>query len=867
VTSLRFPFNRRAAIARPTSFIVALLFSCVAASPALAAETGGPENSLRIAAVPEWVKPVLPMPGGNDEESGGISYLVVDRQDNVDLQTFYYHEARQISSDNGVQNGAAVTVSFDPSYQELIFHFLHVTRKGVRVNRLDRGQIKLLQREKDMESFVYDGAYTAQCEIEDVRVGDVIEFAYTIKGTNPVKNGRYSKIYYTDWNFPVHRAVTRFVYQAHRKLHFLNKNRSLKPTVTTAKGTTEWLCDQTHVPARRTDPDVPRDYDPNGWLQVSEFESWQELVDWAVPLFQSTGPLSSDLQTEIGKLRQIADVEKRILAALRLVQEDVRYLGIESGVSSHRPTAPSEVLRRRFGDCKDKALLLVTLLQQSGIEGIPALVSTNYRGTLADLLPAPEDFDHAIVQVRKGNEIHWLDATRSSQRGPLSQVYVGDFRWALLLRAGTKTLTEYATPRDSLPRKQVTENYRVPAPGGTGELEVITEAHGLSAERTRSSFQESGREKIEKQYLQYYARRFPRVTVKKPLVYEEIPDANACRTREFYSIPGIWEMNEETKKHQFFVYPGDLAEAMGSAGPSQRDDPLALNYPANVIQEINAQMFDEWTLNIKNDRVTNAFFRFSDEASVKGRHLHFIYAYEALTDRVTPVDLPAYNAALSKLRDTLGYNLSYQAPVQWFELGKWIRQFNWPVALLAGCVVTVTMVLCALYVYKSELAAPLPPPPPTTRLLEGLGGWLILVGIHHVIRPITMMVSLVTIFPTIFNLDTWRSFTQPGQAHFHLYWAPVLLFEFFFNLICLVISGLLLVLFFRKSAVWPRCYAWFLFLLLVGVSLDSYLAQQVAAGSELLGSSIRDVMQVIVAAAIWIPYCFVSRRVKATFRY
>jgi transglutaminase-like putative cysteine protease len=821
--------------------------------------------SFAIAAVPPWVKTIEPASKGQDEDPGGISYLLVDRQENVDLQSAYYHEARQVTSDKGVQNGASVTVSFDPAYQALTFHFLHVTRRGTRSNRLDRSQIKLFQREKEMESFLYDGAYTAQCELEDIRVGDIIEFAYTIKGANPVKAGRYSRVFYTDWSFRVQRVITRLVYAERRKLHFLIKNRQLKPTIVTARGTTEWLSDETAVPPRRIDADVPVDYDPNGWVQISEYESWQEVVDWAVPLFQPESSLSVDLQSEVAKLLQIPDVEERVLAALRLVGDEVRYLGIESGVGSHWPTAPSEVYRRRFGDCKDKALLLATLLRHCSIEAVPALVSTTYRGTVADRLPAPEDFDHAIVHATVGNQAHWLDPTRSGQRGPLSQIYVRDLKLALLLRPRTQALTAYTPPPGSLPRKKITELYRVPAPGGTGELEVLTESHGLSAERTRSFFHESGREKIEKQYLQYYARTFPRIAVKKALVYEEVPGANACRIREFYSIPDIWQFNEEEKKYELVLYPGDVGEAMGSAGPSQRDDPLALNYPADVTQQIHARVFEEWTLNTKNQRINNAFFRFSDEAKIRDRDIYLNYSYEALADRVSPSDLPAYNAALSKIKDTLGYSLSYRASQTPFEFRKWVRQLNWRVGVAAAGTLLIAMVLGALFIYKSERTHPLPPPAPGPNLLEGLGGWLILVGLHHVVRPIGLIATLIMLFPVVFNLDTWLLFTVPGQPQYNPSWKPIVLYEVFFNLVCLVWSGVLAVLFFRKQAVWPRCYAAFLLFFLIGMALDTYFAQRLPeAGST---GSITDLVRVTVAAAVWIPYCFVSERVKATFRY
>jgi hypothetical protein len=169
-----------------------------------------------------------------------------------------------------------------------------------------------------------------------------------------------------------------------------------------------------------------------------------------------------------------------------------------------------------------------------------------------------------------------------------------------------------------------------------------------------------------------------------------------------------------------------------------------------------------------------------------------------------------------------------------------------------------------LYVYKSELPAPLPAQPTP---LEGIGGWLILVAIHHVIRPIGFVTVLVTLFPTIFHVEAWRLLTQPGHSEFHPYWAPALLFELLYNAFCLIFSLLLVVLFFMKRAVWPRWYPAFFIIIILGTCLDTFLAQQIPAARGTVADNTKALLQVAVAGAIWIPYCFVSKRVKATFRY
>jgi hypothetical protein len=222
---------------------------------------------------------------------------------------------------------------------------------------------------------------------------------------------------------------------------------------------------------------------------------------------------------------------------------------------------------------------------------------------------------------------------------------------------------------------------------------------------------------------------------------------------------------------------------------------------------------------------------------------------------------------LLKLKDTLGYRLTYRPSAELWTKGNFLSQLNWPIAALLACVLTMGMFISAWIIYKSVLPAPLPSPTLVGRPLEGIGGWLILVAIHHILRPILFIINLYKLLPTVLHLGSWRVLTEPGQAAFHPSWAPVLLFELCYNSLCLIFSGLLLVLFFQKRALWRWCYVVFFLVVVFGVGFDAHFAQQIPAARDELGPSIRVLVQVIVAAAVWIPYCLVSKRVKATFRY
>jgi len=72
-----------------------------------------------------------------------------------------------------------------------------------------------------------------------------------------------------------------------------------------------------------------------------------------------------------------------VLVALEFVQKQIRYFGTEIGPYSHRPASPETVLKRRYGDCKDKVALLSTLLDRLDIRATPILVSATMRGAAA----------------------------------------------------------------------------------------------------------------------------------------------------------------------------------------------------------------------------------------------------------------------------------------------------------------------------------------------------------------------------------------------------------------------------------------------------------------------------------------------------
>ena len=128
--------------------------------------------------------------------------------------------------------------------------------------------------------------------------------------------------------------------------------------------------------------------------------SWEAVGHWYEGLLAR---VPRGAETVRGKARElvagIADRQRRIEALAGFARRQVRYVAVEVGIGGYRPTPPQQVMDRLWGDCKDKALLLVELLREAGIEAYPALARLDPQGRVDREFPSPFQFNHMIVAV------------------------------------------------------------------------------------------------------------------------------------------------------------------------------------------------------------------------------------------------------------------------------------------------------------------------------------------------------------------------------------------------------------------------------------------------------------------------------------
>ncbi len=174
--------------------------------------------------------------------------------------------------------------------------------------------------------------------------------------------------------------------------------------------------------ADRTDGALPQ-------IAWTNFPDWAAVGAWYRELAKDRVTPDAAIKAKATELiaGKTTD-EDKVRALYSFVSGDIRYIGVALGQGRYQPHLASEVLRNQYGDCKDKATLLASLLDAAGFPADTALIGPDIR--FNEAVPMPSAFNHAITAVHLGAQTVWLDSTQE----------VAPYRALLLLERNKQVL-------------------------------------------------------------------------------------------------------------------------------------------------------------------------------------------------------------------------------------------------------------------------------------------------------------------------------------------------------------------------------------------------------------------------------------------
>ncbi|PSJ62333.1 DUF3857 domain-containing transglutaminase family protein [Pseudaminobacter soli (ex Li et al. 2025)] len=497
--------------------------------------------------------------------------------------------AYQIMDRPGLEKGAGIDLEFDPSRHQVTLNRLNIIRDGVTLDRLPETRFDMFRREKDSENGVYDGRLTAHVDIADVRIGDIIDYATTYKTTPVVGKNLFAERFPVVWHEPVSLIREKIIWPKVQPLEIRERNTSIKPSVSSTDTDTTYLWEIRNPDPVKYEEDLPADYPSLAVVDISSTGDWQDVVDAVLPFYQPETSLPASF---VARLDDIAsrypEPADRMVEALRLVQDEIRYVSRSIGPGAYIPRRPEAVLASGFGDCKDKALLLVSALGHLGIDAQIALANLDAGKSLDRLPPSLWAFDHVIVKAIIADRVHWLDATSYLNGGRADNLTVPAYGFALPMVSSGAALEKMPTSQPSEPSISVEERFVLPPSDGDAlKLTVATNYSGADGDSMRRKLAREGATKIADGYLEYYAAQYPGIRSSAPLETKDDRDANIISVFESYELSGA--ILKEKGLIRKFSVRADIGDSnlptpakLGRAAPISLGEPVFRRHKVTI---------------------------------------------------------------------------------------------------------------------------------------------------------------------------------------------------------------------------------------------------------------------------------------------
>lgn len=412
-------------------------------------------EDIRFSEAADWVLPSsIPKPNAKYEDAPA-QFLSIDRQDYFGPEHVetYFETAVLIQSPEGLSSGN-IAIPWQAETDILTVHKARILRGDEEIDILAQGQeFTVLRRELNLELSILDGVSTAVLQPQGLRIGDIVRLAYTVRLNNPVLKNRASLILPALTAESVQQVRIRQVWPDDRDVRWQTTPDLPKPEFRKTRHGSELRLELKDVEPPKLIVSAPARYYMTATLELTEFKDWADIAELLQPLFEEASVIdpSFELKKQADEIaRRTRDKKRRAEMALRLVQEQLRYVYVALGTGGYIPLQADDAWSRRYGDCKAKTVVLVALLRALGIDAEPALVSTFYGDGMHDRLPVIGLFDHIIVRAEIDGQEYWLDGTRMGDMS-LDRLIAPPFQWALPLRQENATLMRVAQPMPTEP--------------------------------------------------------------------------------------------------------------------------------------------------------------------------------------------------------------------------------------------------------------------------------------------------------------------------------------------------------------------------------------------------------------------------------
>lgn len=494
-------------------------------------------------------------------------------------------------------------------------------------------------------------------DLPPLRPGMVVELEWR---TEDLKQSFFGDYFGDRVHFGGQEPRTRTIYTidapAAKNLYFHARGMSPEPEIRTGRpGRTIYRWELADQPRIDPEPAMPPLADLAPYVEVSTFRDWDAFSSWYHHLIRGQFHTSPAIQAKVEELTAgcTTDVE-RVRALYAFVVSEVRYIAWEFGVHGFQPYRADTIFTRRFGDCKDKATLLCTMLDEVGIEAYPVLIHATRQRAREDLaLPLIHHFNHCIAYLPGVGPDGWfLDGTAEHHRADELPLMDRGARVLVVRKDGGELLDiRWNTPAEMAVTER--QHARVER-SGAAELHLEQSPTGDYAVFIRQHLEVAGDRK--RLLEQRFGRRFPG-TVVEDLTMSDLTDlTQEVKWRVSLRVPEYWDEEGGLLRlpplADFFDSSAGLA---GFVSRGERQHDLLLGNPTRTATTLEIELPPgvEGAHLPRATSLDTPHGRFHLTARSEGRRLVLEREFELRVPRVPVAEYPEFKEFLDDVNEAL----------------------------------------------------------------------------------------------------------------------------------------------------------------------------------------------------------------------
>lgn len=637
-------------------FLQSLALAALLSFPAVGQSDSGARR-LDLTPIPEWVQPAdldIEAIAAKATDIYGVAQILQETQTNFlgEKDETFQHMIFGLRTRTAVEAFSVLRAPWHPKTQTVEFHMLRVRRDGEIIDLAPAALVQIGGQRLELPDAQDSDSREMAIIMPDLRIGDILEFAMTTRGATPGLGGTRATVTAAASMLPTARIRIRVLDSPETPVALHVRGGDIEVTSSERQGVRERRIELDDIPALTPEAGAPAWYDQVPSVATTAYASWDGVLEWAMPLFTRSGEVAPEVAAFARQLTSDLDEERAKFSAIAaFVQDHIRYLGPGISRNGYVPFEPSDVLGRRWGDCKDKVTLALAMLDSVGIRAWPALTNIG-DGYIDPELPSPSAFDHIILIAEVAGERLWLDATGRA---------LGEGRPSLEPPAANLVLPILAGTAELL----------APPPGSTGDegfhIDMLAEFDlrtgtdlrfsvayaGTSADAVRLMIEQSTPRVIGDYYLSEFRKSGKDVALEGDTRVEEDEEANLLRVSQDFRAKCLWLKEKSSKFYTFKSVPGRMVQFVPGApkAGSDRKAPLALAWPLAVRERHVLKLPGNMSLDEFSSVIDRDAYHLSYSWERQDDILTLTTVYRTFRDHLLPEELEDWRADREAMLD------------------------------------------------------------------------------------------------------------------------------------------------------------------------------------------------------------------------